>query len=152
VDAEIAKLTRECVRDEWAGDDVYAKWESVTKLCAEPTAPEPAPSAEVDARPKCIRCGQRWIPTEGLDATRAWCLLCVTGCARPREPEPNPLTDHDQDTREERPCGCEDSDRLNGYLRDIKFLHRQWSDEKGLAGHTLTQIGNVVLRWMSNLP
>jgi hypothetical protein len=45
-----------------------------------------------------------------------------------------------------------ESERLHGYLKDIKFLHRQWSDEKALAGSVLTGIGNVVLRWMSNLP
>ncbi len=116
VDAEIVTEARLY----WAGPRTATplRERRLNALCAEPTAPEPAPSAE---------------PYRVHDLR-------------------NTFTGHDQDTREERPCGCEDSDRLNGYLRDIKFLHRQWSDEKGLAGHTLTQIGNVVLRWMSSLP
>lgn len=48
-------------------------------------------------------------------------------------------------------CGCEEADRLNGYLKDISSLHRQW-DRGDHAGSLLTQIGNVLLRWMSNLP
>ena len=64
----------------------------------------------------------------------------------------NRVTDHDADQREEDTCSCPESERLHGYMKDIKFLHRQWSDEKAMAGAILTQIGNVVLRWMSNLP
>lgn len=92
----------------------------------------------------------------------------------PDPSEPNRVTDHDADQRPPSygpssvdssspsepaagatspdACSCDESERLHGYMKDIKFLHRQWSDEKAMAGAILTQIDNVVLRWMSNLP
>lgn len=33
--------------------------------------------SQIDPRPPCIRCGQRWIPAEGIDATMRACDACL---------------------------------------------------------------------------
>lgn len=46
----------------------------VTEARARPA--EPADRSKIDPRPTCIRCGRRWVPAEGVDAT-------VTACCEP---------------------------------------------------------------------
>ena len=51
VDAEIARLTRECVENEWAGgEDDYERWERVTALCREPTSGSSSAPAAKESR------------------------------------------------------------------------------------------------------
>ncbi len=90
VDAEIAGVIRD-----WGGGSMGPfgadRFHKLQCLIAEPTAPESAPS--VESMPEAER--ER-----------------LFGPGPSGQPEPNHLTDHDQDTREERPCGCEESDAL----------------------------------------
>lgn len=79
VDAEIAKLTRECVENEWAGDDDYELWEAVTKLCREPTAREPASQQPFT----CTDCGA----AIGARERCKFCLMQAPGAA----PAPAPV-------------------------------------------------------------
>jgi hypothetical protein len=166
VDADIAALTRQCVDDEWAGDDDYAKWEKITALCRELTrdsGPSSADGEEVPSpRPPASPAGadliqrlallERYLGPSAIEWARSQMPSGPPGAVAAKESTDNAAAPEGAALEDVEACGCEEADRLNGYMRDIKFLHRQWSDEKGLAGSILTQIGSVVLRWMSNLP
>jgi hypothetical protein len=54
VDAEIASLCRECIADEWQ-DLSIDKWDTVTRLCTEPT--EPTEPEKARSRRECGDCG-----------------------------------------------------------------------------------------------
>jgi len=114
-----------------------ALWTHLEELGAEPTAPEPAPSADalvVTAYQRaCLelgvyialadssRCasgrisfgeGRDWTGNHWSESHALKLYAATRNLAKGEPAEPNPLTDHDQDTREERPCGCEESDAL----------------------------------------
>jgi hypothetical protein len=104
-----------------------ALWTHLEELGAEPTAPEPAPSAEQPPRDELLRRLARIAEISkaayGVSAQQE--LLNIFALAfevRETELEPNPLTNHDQDTREERPCGCEQAEALKDQLVECKRL------------------------------
>ncbi len=115
VDAELVAVIRA-----WAGRRILQQVEGdrIRALCVEPTAPELAPDKwTADCGCRCVSSGPEKCPG---------CHLCSFLIDNPHTaPEPAPsaepyrvhdlrntFTDHDQDTREERPCGCEESDAL----------------------------------------
>lgn len=67
VDAEIVRHARSTYDPHTLEADGYGV---LAELLREPTAPE-------GHRPKCIRCGKRWLPAEGIDATTVTCLSCA---------------------------------------------------------------------------
>ncbi|HEU4582484.1 MAG TPA: hypothetical protein VFS67_29705 [Polyangiaceae bacterium] len=95
VDAEIAKLTRECVENEWAGgEDGYKRWERVTALCGEETAPEPT---ELGAcPPDCVACN----------------------------PLPDPLVQQTLAADESEACSCEEAEALKAQFDRCRAIVR----------------------------
>jgi hypothetical protein len=108
VDAEIVTEARLY----WAGPRTATplRERRLNALCAEPTAPEPAPSAE---------------PYRVHDLR-------------------NTFTSHDQDTREERPCGCEEAEALKRSLREIRTEIGIWSDCHKSATATISAIALIL--------
>jgi hypothetical protein len=119
----------------------FARCEALAAYRA--TAPKPLRTrAEVDAD---IAARTRELVRIGRgDFTSVWALCdeptAESGC-KSEEHEPDPEA-----------CSCDESERLHGYMKDIKALHRVWSDNGADPFQTLTCVGNVLLRWMSNLP
>jgi hypothetical protein len=137
VDAEIADNVRSSVTNARGmacddclcpeGDSDNSRAERIRALCAEPTAPEPAPSAEQPPRDELLRRLARIAEISkaayGVSAQQE--LLNIFALAfevRETELEPNPLTNHDQDTREERPCGCEEAEALKDQVTELRRL------------------------------
>ncbi len=87
------------------GEADAAETELTCPYCGYDWSVPATPSAQeskgaIDPRPKCIRCGKRWVPAEGLDAT---CWPC-DDCYREREASP------ERGTGKEVPLGMDPRD------------------------------------------
>lgn len=111
------------------------------------TAPRLRTRAEVDAEMVSLmrdRCGRGGTLDEDQQLWIRFNELAREPTADPHEPtqpEPDPEA-----------CSCDESERLHGYMEDIKALHRVWSDNGADPFQALTCIGHVLMRWMSNEP
>jgi hypothetical protein len=98
--------------------------ELLTLLLEFDRAPEPAPAAEKPFL-TCVDCGltRDQEPTVAVRwDERPRCNDCAAAWYRSNPGFANPLTDHDQDTREERPCGCEEAEALKDQVTELRRL------------------------------
>ncbi len=135
VDAEIAGVIRD-----WGGGSMGPfgadRFHKLQCLIAEPTAPEPAPSAEKRFL-TCAGCGLTRDQEPSVAVRwdeRPRCNNCSAAWYRSNPGFANPLTDHNQDTREERPCGCEEAEALKDQNTELcRLLGHVHGTVAGLA-------------------
>jgi hypothetical protein len=146
VDAEIAKLTRECVEAEWADDDSIERWDAVTKLCREPTqdSPPPVGAAGAASHERVAEALGLYDGDNGLYVYADW-ATCLEEIAKNRR-EAELWRDHvrqrdefahsilqahrsnglivDAGLQDPDPCGCEESEALKERLKAIWLIWR----------------------------
>jgi hypothetical protein len=135
---------------EWS-NSLGPLWTQIEEIVGEPTAPEPAPEEEPDRRRELEReiatlvtwdVARSWGGEDqhggvtlrfdrgsGNDSKLSELCLELSRLGKRADPEPyrvhdlrNTFTSHDYDTREERPCGCEEAEALKDQLVECKRL------------------------------